>query len=156
MKLSKLAVIIALGLSLMVSLPSFAGEEEGHACVHACQPGKFEMTHATGVIYCVNCALKAESGADVDCAVTGHKMALKTTKVVDFCGEEKADKVGMTLFFLDNDASKPLMKAVVGTEYTISGRLFENLPIMQVEEITIVAGHEKEEGGCCPDEGEKN
>jgi hypothetical protein len=48
------------------------------------------------------------------------------------------------------------MKAVVGTEYTISGRLFENLPIMQVEEINIVAKHEKEEGGCCPGEVEKN
>lgn len=154
--MKSLTLLLALTVVMAFALPLFAEEAEGHACVHACQPGKFEMTHATGVIYCVNCALKAESGADVDCGKTGHKMALKTTKVVDFCGEEKADKVGMTLFFLDNDASKPLMKAVVGTEYTISGRLFENLPVMQVEEITVVAEHGKEEGGCCPTEGEKN
>lgn len=141
--MSSSLLALALALSLATSLPVFAGEGEGHVCKHACQPGKFEMVHATGTLFCVNCALKAECGADVDCAKVGHRMALKVTKLVDYCGETKADKAGKTLFFLDNAGAKPLLTGTPGSKYTVSGKLFENVPMIQVEELVVL----KEEGG---------
>ncbi len=121
---------------LAINLPIYASEDKSeHICPHSCKPGKFEMMHATGINYCVNCALKNELNAKVDCEKYGHLTALKITKYVSFCGEEKPEFVGKTYFYLDNEASKPLKSSHIGETVTVSGRLYFELPLIEAQEI---------------------
>ena len=151
--MKSITLILAVTVVLAFALPLFA--EEGGACIHACQPGKFEMVHATGMIYCVNCALKAEFGANVDCSKTGHNWAVKVSKAEDYCGEDRANLVGTSIFCLENPAAKGLADLKAGSTTTISGRLYNDLPVMQIEEFKVVENEESGKCDGCPGEGEK-
>jgi len=127
---------IALTLTLAFAIPSFSEEPGG--CVHACQAGKFEMTHATGTLYCVGCALKQQYGAKIDCDKGGHQLAIKVTKCEDYCGEAKPALVGKTLFFLPTDAAMKIdpMKQY-GATVTLSGRYYFDSGVIEPEDVKV-------------------
>ncbi|MBM3327661.1 MAG: hypothetical protein FJY65_11970 [Calditrichaeota bacterium] len=138
-----LTLALASALALISALPVFPGEDQDHTCPHACKPGKFEMMHATGVNYCVNCALKNELNAEVDCVKSGHQTALKITKYISFCGEEKPEFNGKTYFYFVSEAAKPLRTAHLGETVTVSGRLYFDLPVIEVQEFKVQKPEEK-------------
>jgi len=136
----KLTVSILISVFAMTFAASSFAEEPGHACPHACKPGAFEMTHATGTLYCVGCALKSEFGAKVDCGKSGHLMAIKVTKCEDYCGDEKAALVGATLMYLPTEATKAIDGYKhYGATVTLSGRYYFATGVIEPEEVKFAA-----------------
>ena len=103
------------------------------------------MATATGVNYCVPCALKKELGAASACKVYGHQHALKIEKVVDACGEEKPDFAGKTLFYLENDKSTILINGHHGEKLAVKGKVYVEVPMIEVESFEVVSLPDAEE-----------
>jgi len=139
-------IILAIALTLALSSTASFAEEPG-GCMHACQAGKFEMTHATGTLYCVGCELKSTMGAKVDCDKGGHQLAIRVTKCEDYCGEEKTGLVGTTLFFLPTEAAMKIDPVKnYGKTVTLSGRYYFAAGVIEPEEVKIVIEEEEKKG----------
>jgi hypothetical protein len=128
---------LALALAFSFTLVSFAGEKGG-GCKHACKPGSFEMTRATGTLFCIGCAMKSQYGAKVDCGKSGHQMAIKVTKAEDYCGDAKPALVGTTLMFLPTETTLALdMAKNYGATITLSGRYYFETGVIEPEELKV-------------------
>lgn len=132
-----------LALITLIAVLTFApsavgGEDEGHVCPHGCVTGKFEMMTLTGIHLCVACDIKKELGIPVDCALYGHRWALKVTKAVDYCGGDKSEFVGKTFVYLPNKSYAELTKVESGKSVVVSGKLFFDIPMIEVEKLDAV------------------
>jgi len=137
-----LSIIVALTLA---STSAFSEEPGG--CPHACKPNQYEMTHATGTLYCVGCALKEQFGSKADCEKGGHQLAIKVTKCEDYCGEEKAGLIGTTLFFLPTEATLKIDPVKnYGKTVTLSGRYYFTAGVIEPEEVKIVTDDAEKKG----------
>ncbi|ODS33273.1 MAG: hypothetical protein SCARUB_01594 [Candidatus Scalindua rubra] len=95
----------------------------------------------TGENYCIGCSLKKAEGAAAQCSIYGCKHVLKVEKAVDSTGNEISELKGLTLHYLENDASVELFK---GKEYhgkvvSIKGNVHLDERVVDVTSVTPVS-----------------
>ncbi len=88
-----------------------------------------ETTTIQGTVVCLGCTLKKTEGANAACKVYGHKHALAT-------------KGGELYSFLENSESEEVINTdkYAMKEVEVTGRVFENAHISDLEEISVIEG----------------
>lgn len=137
MILKKSILLVTIIILFTAGVVSINAGEEGHACMHGCMPGKYEMVTITGLNYCPACNLKFDAGAQADCKTYGHHHALRVVKLIDFCGEEKAEFVGKTLFYLENNQSAELINGHQNETVIVQGKMFLTVPMVEVNAVEL-------------------
>ncbi|MBM3328460.1 MAG: hypothetical protein FJY67_03170 [Calditrichaeota bacterium] len=83
---------------------------------------------------CLGCALKKDFGAPSQCAVYGHKHALKVESVTRADGKAVKGWKGRTLQYLENDRSKTLVSGEAGNgRMEVMGTIYTGSQVVAVE-----------------------
>lgn len=142
----KLTVTLVCLLILLLVSSSFAGDEKDgkKRCAMGCIEGEIEVATITGMNYCFACDLKHEYRAESDCKTYGHQHGLKVIKFVDGCGEEKPAYNDVTLHYLSNEKSQPLIKEHHGETVEVKGKVYISENVMEVELFKMVEAEKGE------------
>ena len=116
----------------LLATPARADSEAAAAIHSTLQPMDVVVL---GENYCLGCGLKGAHGASAQCSVHGHRHALRIVTATDVDGTVIEALAGMTLHYLDNDASAPLASGeqAHGAEVEVKGKLFPREATLQVE-----------------------
>ena len=131
----KLTFVLVCLLTLLLISSSFAGDENDgkKRCAMGCIEGEIEVATITGMNYCFACGLKQEYGSASACKTYGHQHGLKVIKFVDGCGEDKPNYKGVTLHYLSNEKSQPLLKENHGETVEVKGKVYIKENVLEVE-----------------------
>lgn len=134
-----------------------AGEcgSKGASCSHPApaqaKPTKVENVNVEGEIICIACTLKHEEEAKAQCSIYGHDHSVKVDKIVDANGKEiSQDYSGQIYQVLPNDRSNDLLtQDNHHKKVTISGKIYPNANLIEVERYSIKNGENTEDYKWC-------
>lgn len=122
-------------LGIAVAGYAFAQEHPEHPKKQSKkQSAEPEVIVATvvGENFCLGCSLKQEQGAASQCSKYGHRHALKVTDATA-AGKELPELNGWVLHYLDTDNAQPVIKEHHGEILTLTGKVYGEERVLEVD-----------------------
>lgn len=107
-------------------------------------PDVIKNATVTGENFCLGCSLKKEFKAGSQCKVYGHRHALRVT-AAKAGGKDVKQLKGWVLHYLDTDKGQPFIKENHDKTVTLTGNIYTDERVLEVDEQVISTGEEDSE-----------
>ena len=136
----KRAILLTGLLGIAIAGYALAQEHPEHPKKQSKKPSADpEVIVATvvGENFCLGCSLKKEKGAASQCSKYGHRHALRVADATAV-GKEVPELKGWVLHYLDIDNAQPLIKDHHGEMLTLTGKVYTEERVLEVEKLEEV------------------